>query len=277
MRAPYRFPLSVGGKTMSVTRIFQGMPDGRFESGLKDRKRAFRARFNLGDTLEGVVSGLEEGEEPLCRVRVEGLELMAVTPFPVRTGQRLILRVEALSPEIVLRCMRVLGVERGLDMGGYYAMRRAYEKDGNPALLEELHALRLAFARRMSAPVTWRYFPALNLDGGRLCALEAAAWKEPGTALHRCLASGTLETGQKGPQRLFMEGLAKPPDGSWNLSTDKEYPALPASLRAAAENMLCECMGRCLPEPVAAWQCLSRKNAITGIAETGPALLARLG
>ena len=262
---------------MSVTRISQGMPDGYAQSGGNDKKRVFRARFGIGDVLEGVVVGSEDPEALLFKVRVRVLDLLAVTPFPVRTGQRLMLKVDALVPEIILRCVRVLGAERGFDMGGYLAARREYEKNGGSGLLEQLHAMRLEMLQRMRIPVDWKYFPARETAGGALRGLEAATWSEPDTELYRCLAAGTLETERCAPQRLFMEGLAKPPRFSWNLSTDEHYPGLPEPLRASVEEILCECVELCLPGPVSERRRLSGKNAISGVAEIGPVLLARLG
>ena len=262
---------------MSVTSISQGMPDGRSESGFRDKKRVFQARYNIGDILEGVVIGSEDVDARLFKVRVQGLELVAATPFLVRSGQRLMLEVVALSPEIMLRCIRVLGSERGVDMGGYFAARREYEKSGAPEMLERLHAFRLELLRRMRVPVVWKYFPSRELKGGILCALEAATWSEPNTELYRCLASGTIETGQCAPQRLFMEGLAKSPDFSWNLRTDEYYPTLPEAMRDAAEKILCDCIGFCLPAPIPKQRCLYIKNAITGISEIGPLLMERFG
>lgn len=262
---------------MSITHISQGMPD--FQSGNKglDKKRVFRMRFSIGDILEGVVFGTEDVDALLYKVRVQGLELVAATPFQVRSGQRLMLKVEALVPEIILRCVRVLGSTQGVDMGGYFTARREYEKSGNSACLEQLHALRLDILQRLSVPVNWKYFSSRELEGGALAGLEAATWSEPNTELYRCLAAATLETGECAPQRLFMEGLAKPPNFSWNLNTDEGYPSLPESVRTDVEKILCECVAWCLPEPVLEQFCLSRKNVITGIGEIGPTLLARLG
>ncbi|MBQ4132206.1 MAG: hypothetical protein IJD04_00525 [Desulfovibrionaceae bacterium] len=72
----------------------------------EQRRQAFRKRYALGQEVEGILS--ENPEGGLAWVNVGGLELTAKIPFQGRKGQRLLLQIMQLEPEIVLKFLKAL-------------------------------------------------------------------------------------------------------------------------------------------------------------------------
>lgn len=66
-----------------------------------ERQPAPEARFQVGDILKGTVLSVL-GKE-MATVRLGGMELVAVTPQPLQTGEAIVVRVEQLTPQFTVR------------------------------------------------------------------------------------------------------------------------------------------------------------------------------
>lgn len=262
---------------MGVTRVSQ---DGNafFGSGggtPGERQAAFRRKAAPGQVVEGLVTGVEDEAARIYRVRVEGLELTAATPFAVRRGTRLLLRVESLYPDIVLKFLRLAHGARGFDMGSY-AQARARAEAGVEEAAREAAAMRAEFCARLGAPASWMHFSPRSLPGGALLsAHEGAVWAEERImrAVGSCLVSG----GERPPARLFLEGQIVPPQASYTLFADPEFAAFGDEAKAAAEAALVEGMCALVRPRLDTPRRVRLKCGLPAPGEVGPFLAARLG
>lgn len=123
--------MRVGSKNSSS---FEG---GEQDSGSEKRKQVFRGRRKPGQEVEGEV--LKDLGSGLAWVDVGGLALTAQLPFEARLGQRLLLRIESLEPEILLKFIkRTYGSGSAVQVQAYTAERNSHELAWQEFLLNEL-------------------------------------------------------------------------------------------------------------------------------------------
>lgn len=114
-----------------------GFEGGGQDSGSEKRKQVFRRQRTLGQEVEGeVLKSLNSG---LAWVDVGGLELIAQLPFEPRPGQRLLLRIESLKPEISLKFIKKTYASAGaVQIHDYTAQRNRHASAWQEFLLNEL-------------------------------------------------------------------------------------------------------------------------------------------
>lgn len=123
-------------------RVGSNKQNAGFESGGQDfssekRRQAFRQSRAPGQEVEGeVLKNLGSG---LFWIDVGGLALSARLPFEARPGQRLLLRIESLEPEIMLKFVKQLhGSGGAVEVQAYTAMRSGCDAAWHEFLREEL-------------------------------------------------------------------------------------------------------------------------------------------
>lgn len=90
------------------------------------RQQSFRRQKKTGQEVIGTV--LKALTTELAWIEVEGMPLTATLPFEPMPGQRLLLRVESLEPEIVLKFLSQLEAQSGpLQIHAYTGARNNFE------------------------------------------------------------------------------------------------------------------------------------------------------
>lgn len=89
--------------------------------GSQQRQQAFKQRKQLGQAVLGTVT--QELKPGLAWVNVDGLSLLAELPFAAAKGQSLLLRIEQLEPQILLKFLRSLHAGPNNQMGLYANLR----------------------------------------------------------------------------------------------------------------------------------------------------------
>lgn len=107
------------------------------ESDSEQRRHSFRRRHALGQEVEGVLC--ENSDAGFAWVNVGGLDLFAKVPFEARPGQRLLLRIMQLEPEIILKFIRQLHARTdAIQVQAYTASRNSCELAWQTFLHSEL-------------------------------------------------------------------------------------------------------------------------------------------
>ena len=113
-----------------------GFEGGERDFSSENRRRQFRASHALGQEVEGEV--LKDIGSGLFWVEVGGFVLSARLPFEARPGQRLLLRIDGLEPEILLKFVKQLHGRAGaVEVQAYTAMRGACDTAWGEFLLKE--------------------------------------------------------------------------------------------------------------------------------------------
>lgn len=159
--------------------------------GSQQRRQAFKQRKRLGQTVLGTVT--EELKPGLAWVNVDGLRLLAELPFAATKGQTLLLRIEQLEPQILLKFLRSLQAGPNNQMGLYTNLRNKIDLAWQDFLSSRLKANLGNPANPLTSNTPEVSF--LNLPPLTLGEPFPAAWLQTG-----CQVTATL-------QQLFQEFL----------------------------------------------------------------------
>lgn len=128
-----------------------GFEGGEREFSSEKRRRQFRARHVLGQEVEGEV--LKEIGSGLFWVEVGGFVLSARLPFEARPGQRLLMRIDGLEPEILLKFVKQLhGAAGAVEVQAYTSMRGSCDTAWNEFLLKEFGSAGLQKTGELEKP-----------------------------------------------------------------------------------------------------------------------------